>query len=41
VKDSRLVVLKGARHPCYLDRPDEFHEALIQFLRALAANRTK
>jgi abhydrolase domain-containing protein 14 len=41
VKDSRLVVLKGARHPCYLDRPDEFHAALIGFLHSVAAKRTK
>jgi abhydrolase domain-containing protein 14 len=39
VKDSRLVVLKGAQHPCYLDRPDEFHAALIEFLRSLPAKR--
>jgi len=39
VKDSRLVLLTGARHPCYLDRPDEFHAALIEFLRPLAAQR--
>ena len=38
VKDSRLVILPGARHPCYLDRPDEFHAALIEFLRSVAAN---
>jgi len=37
VKDSRLVFLTGARHPCYLDRPDEFHAALVEFLRPLAA----
>jgi pimeloyl-ACP methyl ester carboxylesterase len=41
VKDSRLVVLKGARHPCYLDRPQEFHEAVLAFLRPLAADHTK
>ena len=35
VKDSRLVILPGARHPCYLDRPDEFHSALIEFVRSL------
>jgi len=39
VKDSRLVILKGARHPCYLDRPDEFHAALLEFLRGVAAKR--
>jgi abhydrolase domain-containing protein 14 len=39
VRDSQLVILKGAGHPCYLDRPDEFHAALIDFLRPLAAQR--
>lgn len=39
VKDSRLVLLTGARHPCYLDQPDAFHAALIEFLRPLAAQR--
>jgi abhydrolase domain-containing protein 14 len=39
VKDSQLVIVKGARHPCYLDRPDEFHAALIDFVRSLAAKR--
>jgi pimeloyl-ACP methyl ester carboxylesterase len=39
VKDSQLVILSGARHPCYLDRPDEFHAALIAFLKSVAANR--
>ena len=28
---SRVVILPGARHPCYLDRPAEFHAALIEF----------
>ena len=41
VKDSQLVILSGAKHPCYLDRPDEFHAALIGFLRSVAAKRTK
>jgi abhydrolase domain-containing protein 14 len=41
VKGSRLVILKGARHPCYLDRPDEFHAALIEFVRSVAAHRKK
>ena len=39
VKDSQLVILKDAQHPCYLDRPDEFHTALIAFLKSVAANR--
>ena len=32
---SRLVVLDGASHPCYLDRPLDFHRELLQFLRGL------
>ncbi len=32
---SRLVVLDGAQHPCYLDQPFEFHRELLQFLRGL------
>jgi pimeloyl-ACP methyl ester carboxylesterase len=40
VKDSQLVILSGARHPCYLDRPDEFHTALVAFLKSVAAKRT-
>jgi len=31
IAESRLVILAGARHPCYLDRPAEFHAALIDF----------
>jgi abhydrolase domain-containing protein 14 len=33
IDGSQLVVLKGASHPCYLDRPEEFHQALIDFLK--------
>lgn len=33
--NSRLVVLEGASHPCYLDRPLDFHRELLQFLRGL------
>ncbi len=32
---SRKLIFEGARHPCYLDRPREFHAALVQFLRGL------
>ncbi len=41
VKGSQLVVLQGARHPCYLDRPDQFHAALFKFLRTVASKRAK
>ncbi len=32
---SRRVILDGAAHPCYLDRPIEFHRELLQFLASL------
>lgn len=35
VEGSRMLVLAGARHPCYLDRPDEFHQALLEFLETV------
>ena len=35
VPGSRLVILAGARHPCYLDRPREFHRALLEFLSSI------
>lgn len=35
ITDSKRVILKGAGHPCYLDRPDEFHKELIAFTDSL------
>jgi abhydrolase domain-containing protein 14 len=35
VAGSKIVVLRDARHPCYLDRPDEFHRALLNFLNEI------
>ena len=32
LRGSRKVVLEGAPHPAYLERTDEFHEALLEFL---------
>lgn len=32
---SQTMILEGAGHPCYLDRPDEFHARLLRFLAAL------
>ncbi len=29
---SKLLILKGAGHAAYLDKPDEFHELLLDFL---------
>ncbi|MEF8824238.1 MAG: alpha/beta hydrolase [Desulfohalobiaceae bacterium] len=34
IPDAELLMLEGARHPCYLDRPDAWHERLLAFLRA-------
>ncbi|MEW6071171.1 MAG: alpha/beta fold hydrolase [Planctomycetota bacterium] len=31
VPGAELVVLEGAGHPCYLDRPEPFHTALVRF----------
>jgi pimeloyl-ACP methyl ester carboxylesterase len=33
IPDAELLMLEGARHPCYLDRPREWHERLLAFLR--------
>lgn len=30
--DGRTLLLEGARHPAYLDRPEEFHAALADFV---------
>jgi abhydrolase domain-containing protein 14 len=34
---SKLLIVKGARHPVYLDRPNEFHELLFDFIEELTA----
>jgi len=33
---AEVVVLQGAQHPCYLDAPDRFHEAVLKFLADLS-----
>lgn len=33
--NHRVVVMKGAGHPCYLDDPDTWHRAVIDFLHTL------
>ena len=33
--DGETLILAGASHPCYVDRPDEFHRALLDFIRGL------
>lgn len=32
LEGARLEILEGARHPCYLDRPERFHALLTEFL---------
>jgi abhydrolase domain-containing protein 14 len=34
---AKLLIIKGARHPAYLDRPEEFHELLIDFIDEVAS----
>jgi pimeloyl-ACP methyl ester carboxylesterase len=33
--NSRLLVVPGASHPCYLDEPELFHAELLAFIREL------
>ncbi len=35
---AKKVVLEGADHPCYLDRPEEFHLALAEFLQPFVSS---
>jgi pimeloyl-ACP methyl ester carboxylesterase len=37
--NGRTLLLDGARHPAYLDRPQEFHAALAEFVAGLAGRR--
>ncbi|XP_058535065.1 putative protein-lysine deacylase ABHD14B [Ochotona princeps] len=34
--NHRVLVLEGAGHPCYLDKPEEWHTGLLHFLQGLA-----
>ena len=31
-ENARTLILPGARHPAYLDEPEKFHAALLEFL---------
>ncbi|NWV04938.1 ABHEA protein, partial [Ptilonorhynchus violaceus] len=33
--EHRVAMLPGAGHACYLDKPEDFHRALLGFLRQL------
>ncbi|XP_004676160.1 PREDICTED: alpha/beta hydrolase domain-containing protein 14B [Condylura cristata] len=34
--NHRVLVMEGASHPCYLDKPQEWHTGLLDFLQGLA-----
>ena len=38
LKNAELVICPKARHPCYLDTPELFHEKLIAFLNKIYQN---
>lgn len=33
--DHQVLMLQGAGHPCYLDKPREWHHGLLAFLQQL------
>ena len=35
IKGAKQVIIDGAPHPCYLDQPDVWHAAVLEFLAAL------
>jgi len=35
IPDARRVIIESAPHPCYLDQPDLFHRAVLDFLVSL------
>ncbi|XP_044512859.1 protein ABHD14B [Gracilinanus agilis] len=34
--NHKVMVMAGAGHPCYLDKPDEWHSGLLDFLNGLS-----
>ncbi|XP_053455760.1 putative protein-lysine deacylase ABHD14B isoform X2 [Nycticebus coucang] len=34
--NHRVLIMKGAGHSCYLDKPEEWHAGLLDFLQGLA-----
>lgn len=34
-QNARVLILTGAGHACYLDQPDAFHQALLQFMKSI------
>jgi len=38
IPGSRKLILPDAKHPAYLDQPEAFHRALVEFARSVAAS---
>lgn len=36
ITDSNLIIFKGAKHPCYLEQPELWHETLLNFAKTIA-----
>jgi len=34
---AKLLIIKGAHHPAYLDRPQEFHDLLFDFIEEISS----
>jgi abhydrolase domain-containing protein 14 len=34
-QNARVLIMAGAGHACYLDQPDAFHQALLQFMKSI------
>lgn len=34
--ESKLVIFKGAKHPCYLEQPELWHQTLLNFAKTIA-----
>ena len=35
ISSSEKIVIEGAPHPCYLDKPEQWHDGLVHFLTSL------
>ena len=39
VKGSELVIFPGAKHPCYLEQPEPWHQTLLSFAKTVANSK--
>ena len=39
ITGSKLVTFKGAKHPCYLEQPEFWHQTLINFAKTVANSK--